>query len=100
MVKNVRFLVRDHSPRLASKTVGALPDQWREKYGYESLVAETFVDPGTHQGTCYKAAGEDPGRGCPALWFRPEIPVTGQAKRTFDPLSIDGTAFFRSKPRS
>lgn len=35
-----------------------------------------------------------------ALWLRPEITVLGQAKRTFDPLSIDGTAHFRSKPRS
>ena len=100
VVKNVRFLVRDHSPHRASKTVGALPDQWREKYGYEPLVAETFVDPGTHQGTCYKAAGEDPDRGFPSLWLRPEIPAIGQAKGTFDPLSIDGIVHFRSKPRS
>lgn len=100
VVNNVRFLVRDHSPHLASETVGALPDQWREKYGYEPLVAETFVDPGTHQGTCYRAVGEDPDRGCPSLWLRPEIPVIGPAKSIVRPFLVDETTNFRSKPRS
>ena len=39
VVNNVRFLVRDRSPNLASKAlakaVEALLGQWREKYGYE-----------------------------------------------------------------
>lgn len=46
VVNNVRFLVRDRSPNLASKalakSVEALAGQWREKYGYEPLIAETF----------------------------------------------------------
>lgn len=63
VVNNVRFLVRAAArrPNLASKCLGeaarALPAQWRERFGYEPLFAETFTDPESHAGTCYKAAG-------------------------------------------
>lgn len=63
IVNNVRFLVREAAsqPNLASKclaaAVKALPEQWRERFGYEPLFAETFTDPESHAGTCYKAAG-------------------------------------------
>lgn len=86
VVNNVRFLVRDHSPNLASKAlakaVGALPGQWREKYGYEPLAAETFTDPETHQGTCYKAAGWTPlGLTKGSRRHRGEFYVPGQSRK-------------------
>lgn len=66
IVNNVRFLVREAArrPNLASKclaaAVNALASQWRERFGYEPLFAETFTDPESHAGTCYKAAGWTP----------------------------------------
>ena len=66
IVNNVRFLVREAArrPNLASKCLAAalkvLPEQWRERFDYEPLFAETFTDPESHAGTCYKAAGWTP----------------------------------------
>jgi len=66
VVNNVRFLVREAArrPNLASKCLAAatrtLPEQWRGRFGYEPLFAETFTDPESHAGTCYKAAGWTP----------------------------------------
>ena len=63
VVNNVRFLVLESArrPNLASKSlahaVRALPGQWRENFGYEPLLCETFTDIESHAGTCYKAAG-------------------------------------------
>src|ERR1044071_7228179 len=34
-----------------------LPGQWEEIFGYRPLLVETFTDPETHAGTCYRAAG-------------------------------------------
>ena len=49
---------------LASKTLGmclrVLADHWQEAFGYRPLVAETFVDPQIHRGTCYEASGWTP----------------------------------------
>jgi len=63
IVHQARFLVleKNRQPNLASQILGAavrdLPRQWEECFGYEPLLAETFTDPETHAGTCYKAAG-------------------------------------------
>jgi hypothetical protein len=38
-------------------SVRDLPTQWEEVFEYRPLLAETFTDPETHEGTCYKAAG-------------------------------------------
>jgi hypothetical protein len=96
VVNNVRFLVRDRSPNLASKAlakaVDALPGQWRENYGYEPLVAETFTDPETHQGTCYKAAGWTPlGLTKGSRRHRAEFYVPGQSRKQLwvKPLCAD-----------
>jgi hypothetical protein len=35
----------------------ALPDQWREHFGYEPVMAEIFTDLERFHGTCYKACG-------------------------------------------
>ena len=47
-------------PNLASRAMGLalrqLPDQWQEKHGYRPLLAETFTDVESFEGTCYKAS--------------------------------------------
>ena len=37
-----------------------LPDQWQEKHGYRPLLAETFTDLESFEGTCYKASNWQP----------------------------------------
>lgn len=62
---NRRFLVLGEirMPNLASRclalAVGALPEQWKLKYGYSPVLAETFSDIEQFEGTCYKAAGRE-----------------------------------------
>jgi hypothetical protein len=63
IVQNRRFLVlapKGESPNLASQAMGAalraLPDLWREHFGYRPLLAESFTDPEAYAGTCYKAS--------------------------------------------
>lgn len=63
IVQNRRFLLltpKGAAPNLASQSlaaaVRALPDQWRQHFGYRPLLAESFTDPEAHAGTCYKAS--------------------------------------------
>lgn len=66
VVHQARFLVLEDTrqPNLASQMLGAavrdLPAQWEEVHGYRPLLAETFTDPESHAGTCYKASGWEP----------------------------------------
>jgi hypothetical protein len=67
IVQNRRFLVlarKGQSPNLASQTLGAalraLPEQWRQRFGYRPLLAESFTDPEAYAGTCYKASNWEP----------------------------------------
>jgi hypothetical protein len=76
VVCNSRFLIvadvqvpnlGSHVLALAAKRFRA---DWRERYGYEPVLIETFVDGGRHAGTCYLAAnwqrvGETAGRSRP-----------------------------------
>jgi len=63
VVHQARFLVlqsaRDSvwSSAVLAASVRDLPAQWEEVFDYRPLLAETFTDPETHAGTCYKAAG-------------------------------------------
>ena len=64
VVQNRRFLLlhdKGSEPNLASQTLALacreLPAQWREHFGYAPLLAETFTDPESFEGTCYKASG-------------------------------------------
>ena len=45
---------------LASQALGLalrqLPQDWQRRHGYRPVLAETYVDPRQHQGTCYRAA--------------------------------------------
>jgi hypothetical protein len=62
VVCNSRFLILPTTkvPNLASHVLSQclmrLSDDWRERYGYEPVLAETFVDPSRFAGTCYRAA--------------------------------------------
>ena len=64
LVQNRRFLLlteRGAEPNLASQALGAavraLPAQWIKHFNYAPLLAETFTDIESFNGTCYKAAG-------------------------------------------
>jgi hypothetical protein len=63
VVQNRRFLLlaaKGQAPNLASQALAAalraLPAQWRERFGYRPLLAESFTDPEAYSGTCYKAS--------------------------------------------
>jgi hypothetical protein len=67
VVQNRRYLLlheRGEEPNLASAALAAacrsLPGQWQERFGYTPLIAESFTDPETYSGTCYKASGWQP----------------------------------------
>ena len=66
LVQQSRFLALDaeREPHLASQLLAVmireLPRQWEECFGYQPLLAETFTDPESHHGTCYKASGWEP----------------------------------------
>ena len=63
IVQNRRFLLladKGEAPNLASQSltaaVRALAQQWRQVFGYRPLLAESFTDPTSYPGTCYKAS--------------------------------------------
>jgi len=66
IVQNRRFLVlaETRMPNLASRAMGLalrhLPDHWQQKHGYHPLLAETFTDIESFEGTCYKASNWEP----------------------------------------
>ena len=66
IVQNRRFLVlaKTRMPNLASRSlalaVKALPTAWEQAHGYRPLLAETFTDIESYEGTCYKAAAWQP----------------------------------------
>lgn len=63
IVHQARFLIlaeaRDShwASALLAASLRDLPRQWEEVFGYRPLLMETFTDPETHAGTCYRAAG-------------------------------------------
>lgn len=63
VVQNNRFLLlpQKRPMNLASRvlklSVDHLPGAWQERYGRRPLLAETFVDPESYRGTCYRASG-------------------------------------------
>jgi hypothetical protein len=74
VINNARFLVLPwiESKGLASKILSLaarqLPKDWKQRYGFEPVLLETFVEYERHKGTCYKAAnwvnvGRTTGRG-------------------------------------
>ena len=63
VINNTRLLIFPwvRVRHLASHLLGQLAcrvrQDWQERWGYEPLLMETFVDPGRFAGTCYRAAG-------------------------------------------
>lgn len=106
VVQNRRFLVlaaKGQSPNLASQAMGAalraLPEQWQQHFGYRPLLAESFTDPESHAGTCYKASNWEavgqsagysrhradfyiPNERPKRLWLRPLVPEARQLLRS------------------
>jgi hypothetical protein len=109
IVQNRRFLVlakKGESPNLASQAMGAalraLPEQWRQRFGYRPLLAESFTDPEAYAGTCYKASNWEavgysagysrhradfyiPNERPKRLWLRPLVPDARQRLRSSEP---------------
>jgi hypothetical protein len=62
IANNARFLIlpEGRTANLASKVLSLslrrLSADWQDLHGHPILLAETFVDPGRYQGTCYRAA--------------------------------------------
>ena len=74
LVNNARFLILPwvQSQHLASKLLGLvtrrLANDWQNRYGYQPVLLETFVEKNRFAGTCYRAAnwiylGDTQGRG-------------------------------------
>jgi len=74
IVNNSRFLifpwvrVKNLASKAMSLAARQVPIDWQERYGFEPVLLETFVDTTRYYGTCYKAAnwillGETAGRG-------------------------------------
>lgn len=74
ILNNTRFLifpwvrVRNLASKVLSLAVKRIGLDWQERYGYQPVMLETFVDIEKHRGTCYRAAnwiylGETAGRG-------------------------------------
>ena len=67
IVQNRRFLLltpKGAAPNLASQCLAlalrVLPEQWRQRFGYRPLLAESFTDPEAYAGTAYKASNWEP----------------------------------------
>ena len=74
VVCNSRFLILptvrvcNLASRVLSLSLDRLSADWQERYGYEPVLAETFVDTERYTGTCYQASnwirvGETAGSG-------------------------------------
>lgn len=63
VVNNSRFLlfpwvhVRYGASHVLGQLAACLPAEWENRWGYRPVLLETFVDPASHKGTCYRAAG-------------------------------------------
>lgn len=88
IVNNARFLILPwvHSKNLGSKILSMaarrIGSDWRERYRYEPVLLETFVEKERFLGTCYRAAnwvcvGETKGRGKLDVHNECSLPVKG-----------------------
>ncbi len=64
IIQNRRFVLLaqpgkhpNQTSRILGKVAREPPSLWRDTFGYEPLLAETFSDIEAREGTCYKASG-------------------------------------------
>jgi len=102
VVNNARFLILAHLPNLASRilsrVVKRIVSDWYDRYGYEPVLLETFVEKERFTGTCYKAAnwisvGDTKGRGKLDVRNERKLPVKSV---WLYPLRKDFTRWLRS----
>lgn len=75
-------------PNLSSHVLGQLARRistdWHSRWGYRPVLMETFVDPSSHEGSCYRAAGwNDLGMTTGEGLVRPGHSYTTTAKKIF-----------------
>lgn len=86
IVNNARFLILPWitgqclASRILALAARRLRRDWQERYGYEPVLLETFVEQGRFRGTSYRAAnwihvGETQGRGKLDRYHRHALPV-------------------------
>lgn len=62
VVANTRFLifpwvkVRNLASKALSLVAARIRQDWQQRYGYQPVLLETFVEPEHYRGTCYQAA--------------------------------------------
>jgi len=62
VINNSRFLifpwvqVKNLASHILGRVARRVREDWRERWGYSPVLAETFVDPRYYEGICYKAA--------------------------------------------
>lgn len=76
VINNTRLLIfpwiriRHLGSHVLGQLAGRVGQDWQQRWGYEPLLMESFVDPARFSGTCYRAAGwlglgRTTGRGLP-----------------------------------
>ena len=86
IVNNARFLilpwvtVANLASRILAASARRLPCDWKNRYGYQPCLLETFVERDRFRGTCYRAAnwihvGDTQGRGKLDRHHRNALPV-------------------------
>jgi len=86
IVNNARFLllpwvrVRNLASRVLALAASRIVSDWRDRYGFEPVLLETFVDRTRFTGACYRASnwihvGDTQGRGKLDRYERRTLPV-------------------------
>jgi hypothetical protein len=88
VVDNARLLIvpRIRSKRLASKILSKiarqLPHDGHHRYGFRSVLLETFAESQRHRGTCCKAANWTQPARCPVKERSPALTAGSSRSRT------------------
>ncbi len=86
VINNNRFLIlpwiksKGLASKILAKLAKQLPHDWKQRYNYQPVLLETFVESPRHAGTCYKAAnwqciGRTAGRGKKSLSSKQVLPT-------------------------
>ena len=86
VVNNTRLLifpwiqVKGLASKILSLAARHLPADWQQRYGYQPVLLETFVESPLHAGTCYRAAnwqhiGKTAGRRKKSKSYKQHLPT-------------------------